>query len=69
MKIAFGLFLLCAAAFATDIRQGLIGTDTSHAVVFTGMFNDQAAKDHVAGARVVAAFSAPASSRGTPQSF
>lgn len=56
MKVVFGLFLICAAAFAADIRLGIIGTDTSHAVVFTGMFNDPAAKDHVAGARVVAAF-------------
>jgi hypothetical protein len=67
MKVVFGLFLLGAAAFAADIRLGIIGTDTSHAVVFTGMFNDPAAKDHVAGARVVAAFKG--GSPGIPSSW
>jgi Oxidoreductase family, NAD-binding Rossmann fold len=51
------LFLLsCAAAAAADIRVGIIGTDTSHVVVFTQMFNDPARPDHVPGVRVVAAF-------------
>jgi Oxidoreductase family, NAD-binding Rossmann fold len=51
------LFLLsCAAAAAADIRLGIIGTDTSHVVVFTQMFNDPARPDHVPGVRVVAAF-------------
>ncbi len=50
------LSLLSAVAPAADIRLGIIGTDTSHAVAFTAMFNDPAAKDHVAGVRVVAAF-------------
>lgn len=56
MKIVLLASLLCATALAADIRLGIIGTDTSHAVVFTGMFNDPTAKDHVAGARVVAAY-------------
>src|SRR5215510_11049922 len=51
------LFLLsCAAAAAADIRLGIIGTDTSHVVVFTQIFNDPSRPDHVPGARVVAAF-------------
>lgn len=46
---------LCAAA--ADFRLGIIGTDTSHVPAFTRMLNgDAAAPDHVAGARVVAAF-------------
>jgi hypothetical protein len=46
---------LCAAA--ADFRLGIIGTDTSHVPAFTRMLNgDPAAPDHVAGARVVAAF-------------
>jgi hypothetical protein len=46
---------LCAAG--ADFRLGIIGTDTSHVPAFTKMFNgDPAAPDHVAGARVVAAF-------------
>src|SRR5436190_17160329 len=51
------LFLLsCAVAAAADIRLGIIGTDTSHVVVFTQMFNDRARPDHVPGVRVIAAF-------------
>lgn len=56
MKFTPIALLLCAAATAADIRLGIIGTDTSHAVVFTRMFNDPAAPDRVAGARVVAAY-------------
>ena len=56
MKVIPLAALFCATTLAADIRLGIIGTDTSHAVVFTAMFNDPAAKDHVAGARVVAAF-------------
>jgi hypothetical protein len=45
---------LCASA--ADIRLGIIGTDTSHAVEFTKILNDDTAPDHVPGARVVAAY-------------
>ena len=46
---------LCAAA--ADLRLGIIGTDTSHVPAFTKMLNDDAnAPDHIAGARVVAAY-------------
>jgi predicted dehydrogenase len=38
------------------IRVGLIGLDTSHAVAFTELLNDESRADHVPGARVVAAF-------------
>jgi hypothetical protein len=41
---------------AADIRLGIIGTDTSHATAFTKILNDASAPDHVAGARVVAAY-------------
>lgn len=41
---------------AADIRLGIIGTDTSHAVVFTRALNDASAANHIPGARVVAAF-------------
>jgi predicted dehydrogenase len=47
--------VLCVTA--ADIRVGIIGTDTSHVPAFTKLFNgDPAAKDHIPGARVVAAF-------------
>ncbi|MBZ5581317.1 MAG: Gfo/Idh/MocA family oxidoreductase [Acidobacteriia bacterium] len=53
------ILLLAAAAWcvsAADIRVGIIGTDTSHVPAFTKLLNDATAPDHVAGARVVAAF-------------
>ncbi len=56
MKIFFFAILVCVAAAAADIRLGIIGTDTSHVVVFTQMFNDPAYAEHIAGARVVAAY-------------
>jgi len=39
-----------------EIRVGLVGLDTSHVVAFTSRFNDPKGKNHVPGARVVAAF-------------
>ena len=51
-------FLLAMTSMirAADLRIGLIGLDTSHATAFTEILNNPAAKDHVPGARVVAAF-------------
>ncbi len=37
-------------------RVGLIGLDTSHVTAFTSRFNDPKGKNHVPGAKVVAAF-------------
>ncbi len=50
-------FLLAAgsASFAADLRVGMIGLDTSHAVEFTRRLNDAADKDFIPGARVVVA--------------
>lgn len=45
-----------SSALAADLRLGIIGTDTSHATAFTRVLNDASAPDHVAGARVVAAY-------------
>ena len=52
------ILLACAAmAGAADIRIGIIGTDTSHVPAFTQLLNgDPSLPDHIAGARVVAAF-------------
>ena len=41
---------------AAEFRLGIIGLDTSHVTAFTEMLNDPAAKDHIPGARVVAAY-------------
>jgi len=59
MPCAKPILILLAAlcASAADFRLGVIGTDTSHVPAFTKMLNeDPAAPDHVAGARVAAAF-------------
>jgi hypothetical protein len=45
------------AVFAgEEMRIGIIGCDTSHAVAFTANLNNPQAKDHVPGGRIVAAF-------------
>src|SRR6266566_10121913 len=41
---------------AADIRVGIIGTDISHVIHFTRILNIAADPDHIAGARVVAAY-------------
>lgn len=38
------------------LRLGIIGLDTSHVREFTRMLNDPSARDHVPGARVIAAY-------------
>jgi predicted dehydrogenase len=48
---------LCAIA-RSEIRIGIIGTDTSHVVAFTRVLNDPANPDHIAGFRVTAAVKA-----------
>jgi len=48
--------LLSQPCLASDLRLGLIGTDTSHVIAFTRAFQGPAGSDHVDGARVVAAF-------------
>ena len=39
-----------------ELRAGIIGLDTSHAIAFTKLLNDTTAKDRVEGCRVVAAY-------------
>lgn len=51
LPIAFAV-----SAAAEDLRIGLIGLDTSHVTAFTQLLNDPNDKNHVGGARVVAAF-------------
>ncbi len=51
-----GLLFGGERAGAADLRLGIVGTDTSHAAAFTGLLNDPTAKDHLPGAKVVAAF-------------
>ena len=59
MKLQLIHLLLCAAttaAFADDLKIGVIGMDTSHVTAFTKLLNDATAPDHVPGGKVVAAF-------------
>ena len=50
------LFLwLAGQAVAADLRVGMIGLDTSHAVEFTRRLNDPKDSNYVSGARVVVA--------------
>ena len=54
------LFVLClflsAYTHAKELKLGLIGLDTSHVVAFTKILNDEKAKGHVSGGKVIAAF-------------
>jgi len=53
----FAGLIVTTCADSADLRVGIIGTDTSHVPAFTQMLNSAAgAKDHVPGARVVAAY-------------
>lgn len=60
MKTAIFSIAISIAGFgsaaAQELRLGIVGTDSSHVVVFTAALNDPASPDHVAGARVVAAY-------------
>ena len=47
---------MAVSGWAADLRIGIIGCDTSHATAFTASLNNPAAKDHIAGGKVVAAF-------------
>lgn len=47
---------LACAAYAKDLRVGIIGLDTSHVIAFTTLLNDVEHPQHVPGAKVVAAF-------------
>jgi predicted dehydrogenase len=44
------------ASQAADLKVGIIGLDTSHVIAFTELLNDTGRKNHIEGAKVVAAF-------------
>src|SRR5437879_4451324 len=50
------LLLAVSGVSGADIRLGIIGTDTSHVPTLAKLLNDSASPDHIAGARVVAAY-------------
>ena len=45
-----------SAQTGSDLRVGIVGTDTSHVIQFTRILNNSADAEHVAGARIVAAY-------------
>ncbi|HEY1948046.1 MAG TPA: Gfo/Idh/MocA family oxidoreductase [Bryobacteraceae bacterium] len=55
LPIAF-LTTLAVGVSGADLRLGVIGTDTSHSVVFAHALNDAANPNHVAGGRIVVAY-------------
>lgn len=55
-RMALALGLAATAAASPALRIGLVGLDTSHCIAFTKLFNDASDPEHVAGARVVAAW-------------
>ncbi len=57
ISLAAVLFLsLPSFTKADDLRIGMIGLDTSHTVEFTKRLNDPSEKNHIPGAKIVAAF-------------
>lgn len=56
MKLSALLVLAAACACGADLRLGIVGTDTSHVIAFTTILNDPNHKDHIPGARIVAAY-------------
>jgi hypothetical protein len=68
VKALFVLWAIALCAPAADLRVGIIGTDTSHVGAFTKLLNgDASAPDHIAGARVVAAYKS--GSKDIPESI
>ena len=56
LAILSGIILTLPAIAADELRLGLIWLYTSHVTAFTKLLNDTKHKDHVPGAKVVAAF-------------
>jgi len=48
--------LAAPLCFSADLKLGFIGTDTSHVIAFTKVLNDASNAEHIAGAKVVAAY-------------
>ena len=55
VAVLFPCFWL-GGGWAAELRIGIIGCDTSHVTAFTETLNNPAAKGHVPGGKVVAAF-------------
>lgn len=67
MKSLPALLLVASTMFAADLRLGIVGTDTSHVIAFTKVLNDPKNPEHIAGAKIVAAYTG--GSTDIPESF
>jgi len=56
LAVLLTIVIAASSTQAQDIRIGIIGLDTSHVTAFTKLINDTAHKDHVPGAKVIAAY-------------
>ena len=56
LRVATVSLLCIAPLFAREVRIGFIGTDTSHVIEFSKILNNPSNQEHVAGARIVAAY-------------
>src|SRR5690349_17189300 len=50
------IWMAALPLWAAEIRLGIIGTDVSHVIHFSRLLNQPGEADHVAGARIVAAY-------------
>ena len=55
-SIRAALLVIASQLAAEEIKIGIVGTDTSHAIEFTKILNDPANPDYLPGAKVVAAY-------------
>src|SRR5687768_8648515 len=58
ITLLFSCLVAAGAARAAELRLGMVGLDTGHVIAFTKILHDRTVKDHVPGARVVAAYKA-----------
>ena len=56
IRNTFLALALAALPAAAQLKFGYIGTDTSHVIAFTKVFNDPANPEHIAGGKIVAAY-------------
>ena len=67
LLLSASLLMAASSTRAAELRVGMIGLDTSHTTAFTELLNNPAAKNHIPGAKVVAAFKG--GSRDLPSSW
>lgn len=56
LRTLLALLVFLSPAAGADFRLGIVGTDTSHVIALTTIFNDASAAGHVPGFKVVAAY-------------